>query len=51
MKKLLIIFSVLLASCGGKNDFNVDVSNINADVKLKRFDRDFNVIKPENVYE
>lgn len=51
MKKLLIIFSVLLASCGGKNDFNVDVSNINADVKLKRFDRDFNVIKPENVYD
>jgi len=51
MKKLLIIFSVLLASCGGKNDFNVDISNISVNVELERFDMDFNTIKPENIYD
>ena len=51
MKKLLIIFSVLLVSCGGKTDINVDISNISVNVELERFDMDFNTIKPENIYD
>ena len=52
-KKLVYILfvSFLLVSCGSKNDFNVDVSNISVNVELERFDEDFNTIKPENIYD
>ncbi len=41
-----------LTSCGGgvRKDFNVDVSGINADVEVVRFDLDFDTIQPQNVY-
>ena len=47
----IILSLFLLASCGGKTDFNVEVSNISVTVDLERFDIDFNTVKPENIYD
>lgn len=42
----------MLSSCGGgvKKDFNVDVSNIESEAEVVRFDLDFDTINPRNVY-
>lgn len=46
----LFFFSVvLIISC--TNDKRIDVSNVQADVKIERFDRDMSMFTPENVAE
>ena len=38
----------MLASCGG-NSFDVDVSNIQPEIDVERFDLDFDTIAPQNI--
>lgn len=45
----LIFIALFLFSCN-KNEFKVDVSNIDVDLKFVRFDKDFHSIEPENIY-
>lgn len=46
---LFIIGASILISCSRKNNFNVDVSNINVDIKIKRLDKELFEIDPGNV--
>ncbi|MCQ2253709.1 MAG: hypothetical protein MJZ61_09680 [Bacteroidales bacterium] len=55
MQRILIpvlLIAAMLTSCGkgSKINFDVDVSNIKADVALERFDLDFDTLTPQNVY-
>jgi len=50
-KILTVLVLSVLVSCNTKTDFHIDVSNINAEIKVSRFDMDFNVINPENIYD
>ena len=51
MKKyiLILLSASMLASCGG-NSFDVDVSNIQSEIDVERFDLDFDTIAPQYTY-
>jgi hypothetical protein len=53
MKKvtiLLALIAILFVSCK-KNPFDIDVSNVNIDLKIIRFDREFCSINPDSIYK
>ena len=52
MKKLLILFAALLVlqSCRKTANFEVDLGGLDADVKVVRFDVDFDTISPQSIY-
>jgi len=52
MKKLLILIAALLVlqSCRKTANFDVELGGIDADVKVVRFDVDFDTISPQSIY-
>lgn len=53
MKKLLVLFAAalfVLQSCRKTANFDVELGDIDADVKVVRFDMDFDTISPQGIY-
>lgn len=46
---LFIIGASILGSCGKKNNFDIDVSNVNVDIKINRLDKELFEIDPGNI--
>ena len=46
----LLAVAIVLQSCGGRANFEVELGDIDADVKVVRFDRDFDTISPQGIY-